>query len=286
MSVPDRPAGALLDRAATRGPSPLADLAAPEGGILVIAPHPDDETLGCGLAIRAALAAGRDVGVLLLTGGGGSHPASRSHPPAAMVALRRREFAAALDALASGLPADAGTLCARTLDEPDGAVPHSPPGSDGAFQAARAFARDLRAATLWVTWGGDPHIDHAAAAALADRLVARWGGPPPTRRDYAVWGRFGAAGVRVDTGDLVAFDAPIHRPAKRAAMAAYRSQLTPMVSDDPNGFVMPPALVEHFAEAPELFVIEPENGTVSAGTAMLPRRGAPTIGTRIRERLA
>lgn len=252
MSVPSQPIGTLLDRAAGYAPCSVGELLASSGGVLVIAPHPDDETLGCGLAIRAALSAGRDVGVLLLTGGGASHPGSQTYPTDRLKALRRDEFIAALDALSNDLPAGAGRLDYRLLDLPDGAVNATGNAAREAIRRAEDFADELNARTLWVTWAGDPHVDHQAASSLADQLVSN---RKALRCDYAVWGRFGAAGARLGDERIVRFDAPAHRTAKRAAMIAYRSQLTPMIVDDPEGFVMPPALVEHFAATPEIFVI-------------------------------
>ena len=272
MSVPERAEGVLLDLARARPSASLDDLVGP-GGVLVIAPHPDDETLGCGLAIRAALASGRDVGVLLLTGGGNSHPASRAHPPAAMTALRRAEFARALARLADAPPgARAGQLFHRMLDLPDGAVPHDAGGQHGAIGEALDLAGEVGAGALWCTWGGDPHIDHLAASRLADRVAARRGGGL-VRRDYAVWGRFRGAASGVAPDRVLPFDAPEHRAAKRAAMDAYASQLTPMIADDPDGFVMPPVLVEHFAESPEVFLVPASRAPVSR-TAPAPAAGA------------
>ena len=291
MSVPERAEGALLDRARARTPVPLDDLVG-LGGVLVIAPHPDDETLGCGMAIRAALAAGRDVGVLLLTGGGNSHPSSRSHPPQAMKALRRDEFERALAALSDGLtpPTDTagrepGRLVRRTLDLPDGSVPHDAGGLRDALDAAQDLARDVAADALWCAWGGDPHIDHLAASRLADLLETSWRGMPPLRRDYAVWGRFRLAGRDVPPARVLPFDAPQHRAAKRTAMAAYASQLTPLIEDDPTGFVMPPALVEHFAESSEIFLVPKlaeRRATPATAPSTLSRPTAPDPAPRHR----
>ena len=262
MTVPDRPEGALIDLARARPCVPLDDLVGGTGGVLVIAPHPDDETLGCGLAIRAALASRRDVGVLLLTGGGNSHPASRTHPPDAMKALRRSEFARALAALGRGVP---GRLASRMLDLPDGAVPHDAAALDGAVLAALELADGIDAGALWTTWGGDPHIDHLAASRLGD-LVAR--ARPLHRRDYAVWGRFGDAARGVASARVMPFRDDPHGAAKRDAIAAYASQLTPLIADDPDGFVMPLALVAHFADAPEIFLVPEMSHAPDAASAV------------------
>lgn len=264
MSVPERAEGALIELARERAPVPL-DALVGAGGVLVVAPHPDDETLGCGLAIRAALASRRDVGVLLLTGGGNSHPASRIYPPDAMKALRRNEFARALTALGQGVP---GRLRARTLDLPDGAVPHDEAALAAALANALDLATEVDADALWCTWEGDPHTDHLAASRLADLIERSWNGRPLLRRDYAIWGRFRDNGRGVAPKRALPFDAPAHREAKREAMAAYASQLTPMIEDDPEGFVMPPVLVEHFAASPELFLSPEHVGSIpSVGVA-------------------
>ncbi len=47
------------------------------GTCLILAPHPDDESLGCGGLIAACVAAGRSPLVVILTDGAGSHPNSQ-----------------------------------------------------------------------------------------------------------------------------------------------------------------------------------------------------------------
>ena len=94
----------------------------------------------------------------------------------------------------------------------------------------------------------------AAAAEIADRLTDPAHGRTWHRYDYAVWGRFGEAGSTVPAHRVRRFGAAPWQSRKRAAMACYRSQLTRLIDDDPDGFVMPPALVEHFASHDEIFV--------------------------------
>ena len=68
------------------------------GSCVVVAPHPDDETLGCGATIARLRSAGVDVHVVFVTGGDAS-PAPPGVPAAQMVALRRGEARRALAAL-------------------------------------------------------------------------------------------------------------------------------------------------------------------------------------------
>ena len=70
--------------------------------LLVLAPHPDDESLGCGGLIAESCARGRDVHVAILTDGTGSHPSSPSYPAPRLRALRQREALAAVEALGLG----------------------------------------------------------------------------------------------------------------------------------------------------------------------------------------
>src|SRR5690242_4645032 len=70
-----------------------------DGPVLVLAPHPDDESLGCGGLIAACCARGQDVYVVILTDGAGSHPHSRDYPAARLSRLREEEARAAVAAL-------------------------------------------------------------------------------------------------------------------------------------------------------------------------------------------
>src|ERR1700729_3740365 len=72
--------------------------------LLVLAPHPDDESLGCGGLIAEHHARGHDVHVMVLTDGTGSHPRSREYPATRLAALRMQEARRAIVAL--GLPED------------------------------------------------------------------------------------------------------------------------------------------------------------------------------------
>lgn len=93
------------------------DLSSPKRA-MIFAPHPDDETLGCGGTL-ARLAGHCDVQAVLVTDGSGAGQL----PPEA-VQLRREEFRQALAVL--------GVTDIKTLDYPD-----------GEFRASHCFAEEM-----------------------------------------------------------------------------------------------------------------------------------------------
>jgi len=222
-------------------------------GVLVLVPHPDDETLGCGGALAAAATAGRDVHVVVITDGAGSHPGSTAWPRSRLGARRARELGNALGALGNG------RLTFDMLGRPDqgGTMPCSPGmPSRLSLLTDLMIRRGLR--TLWTTWEGDPHPDHVDAARLADALQQRYAarsGQPATLLRFPVWGRFIEANVDRTVEELVRFEPDaVSRDAKRRALACHATQMTPLIDDDPHGFVMPPAMQRHFIEHDELFI--------------------------------
>jgi LmbE family N-acetylglucosaminyl deacetylase len=128
--------------------------------VLVVAPHPDDEVLGCGGTIARMAAQGRQVAVLILTDGATSH---RSFVGEATVRRMRAEEAVAA-ATALGVPPP------EQLGLPDGALTAH---LDEAVAAVTGRIRAFSPGTVLTTWGRDPHPDHRAASAAVRRAVAR-----------------------------------------------------------------------------------------------------------------
>lgn len=211
----------------------LDPLTLPARRITVIAPHPDDESLGCGGLIAALAADGRAIQTLFLTDGAGSHPGSRTWPAARLVAQRRTEATEALSRLGAGEQPRA------FLDLPDAAAPG--PDEPGGPRAVEALADHLAAfdpELVLVPWRRDPHCDHRAAWTLTRAALARAGLRPQTL-EYAVWlDELGAAEDRPRFGEaeLLEFDIRPVLGLKRAAVRAHLSQTTDLIDDDPKGF--------------------------------------------------
>ncbi len=228
---------------------PVATLAERTGTAprLVLAPHPDDETLGCGGLIATACASGQAVFVLVLTDGTGSHPRSVSYPAAKLAELRQQESRLAAQAL--GLPADRVAF----LGLPDTRSPHAGQAAEHAAQAIARHAAACGARTIFTTWRADPHGDHGSASKLGARAAALTGA---ALFEYPVWGWTLPPEQMLPGGTASGFrlDISAHLDAKRRAIACHRSQLGQVIEDDPDGFTMEQRFVELFTGEYEVFV--------------------------------
>lgn len=228
---------------------PIAPLHTVTGGrpVLILAPHADDESLGCGGLIAASVAENVFPMVLILTDGSQSHPNSPSFPPARLIAAREQEAHDAVAAL--GLPAHRLDF----LRLPDAAAPTAGPAFDLAVQAIVNTALQAGAATILAPWEHDPHCDHEAAHLMADAVAGHTG---MHRWAYPVWGWTLPEdhtlpgplpnGVRVDTTRFM--------PHKRLAIASHATQYSDLILDDPAGFRLPQSLLSVFDSPYETFI--------------------------------
>ena len=224
---------------------PLADVDAllGQGGVLILAPHADDESLGCGGLIVELCARGRPPIVVVLTDGAGSHPNSRSHPPLRLRAVRQRE---AHDATAIlGLPPDR----LRFLGLRDTAAPLDGPEFAAAVVTLAGLARDHGCDVIAAPWRHDPHCDHVAAQAMACASGLRV-------LSYPVWGWTLPADTALPDAPVEGWrlDITAHLPAKRRAIAAHASQYGDLIADDPTGFRLPSDLLAVFDRPYEVFL--------------------------------
>ena len=214
----------------------------------VLSPHPDDETLGAGGLIAEARATGHSVDVIIVTDGSGSHPRSKLYPRRKLVDLRYSEVHKA--GVALGLPPDRVTF----LGLPDTAAPMTGPQFDAAVEETLQVIRSAGASSLFVTWEGDPHCDHKASAELAKAVARTISGLKLFA--YPIWGWHVEAGEETHQSQPTAFriDISKYRDRKLAAIAAHASQMTDLVSDDPDGFRFDESSLEPFLGRYEYFI--------------------------------
>lgn len=228
---------------------------------LVLAPHPDDETIGCGATIARKRAAGAAVHVVVAADGGSSHPSSRVIDRDRLVAIRRAEAVEACRIL--GVAEER----VRFLGHPDDSL------RERAAEVAEQLAEiidEVRPDEVLVTCEHDWHVDHQglnlalrlALARGADVAAAAypvwwwadgpWTVGPPEQSLPATALRFIAAPLgalrtarpqRVATGRFL--------EVKRAALAAYRSQTTNLTGE-PDWAVMSTDFLEQFLGSSEI----------------------------------
>ncbi len=177
---------------------PLYDLShVPPGPVLVVAPHPDDEIIGCGGAIALHGRRGDTVHVALVTRGerGGAGEARLDESRSAAAAL--------------------GPTLVTCLEAPDGDVA-------GDTDLPRRLAELVAATSPSVVYAPSPfemHRDHVAtlhATAAALEQVRKQGGPAPTLLLF-----------EVNTESMASFllDITPVAEAKGRALATFASQL-------------------------------------------------------------
>lgn len=222
------------------------------GGVVVVAPHPDDETLGCGGLIALAHDEGRAVRVIVVSDGCGSHPNSRSHPQEILRELREQETRAAVAEL--GLEDDKITF----LRLPDRYVPHDGEAAEGAARAIATAVCEIGASALLATWRHDPHCDHQATWRIAE-MAMHLSPPHVSLVAYPIWAwtlpphtplPFGPKGWRLAIEKVLSH--------KRRAIAAHRSQISNLVENDPPVLILTEQTRARFEDVYEIYLeVEP-----------------------------
>ncbi|KPH00249.1 acetylglucosaminylphosphatidylinositol deacetylase [Pseudomonas sp. RIT-PI-q] len=142
---------------------------------VIIAPHPDDEVLGCGGFLQVLAEAGRALQLISVTDGSASHPGSKRWPVERLSTVRPQESAEALRRL--GLPL------------------HSLQWRRGGFADSQVAARESELSAfierhlrpsdvLFTTWREDGHCDHEAVGRASAEAAKRVGA---TLHELPVW---------------------------------------------------------------------------------------------------
>jgi LmbE family N-acetylglucosaminyl deacetylase len=217
------------------------------GSVMVLAPHADDESLGCGGLIAELVAKARPPMIVILTDGTGSHPLSREYPAPRLRALREQEALKAVTIL--GVPADHLVF----LHLRDTATPKSGPKFLSTVGTIESHMRRHEIDVLCAPWLYDPHGDHEAAQLIASAAAMRTGA---TLLSYPVWGWLLEDDTRLPAVPIVGWRLDIrdHLELKRRAIAAHASQYSDLIVDDPTGFRLPAELLSAFDSPYEVFL--------------------------------
>lgn len=226
------------------------------GDALVVAPHPDDESLGCGGTIALLRQQGYQVHVLFVSDGTMSHPNSPSYPADRLRQVRESEALNALRLL--DVPVD-NAVFMRQKDTQVATT--DSPGFADAVAFVHKLLADRKPTTVLVPWRRDPHRDHRASWQMVSAALAMLPVRPRVL-EYLIWlWELGDEGDMPDHDEMTVWSIPIETviAQRNQAIAAHQSQVSRLIDDDPTAFYLSPELLMHFSEPRELFLEEPVN---------------------------
>lgn len=201
--------------------------------LLVVAPHPDDETLALGGTIHDHLRCGGSCEIVAVTDG---EAADNRAGPAERWALARRRALERREALRA---LGASTVPVTRLGLPDREVArHQRRLEDELGEIFGRFDRS-RVVVVALPWRGDGHVDHQATWRAGVRAAR---GARLKIVETPIWARYDGT-----LGSEEAVLLPVSqrgRAAKRAALRCFKSQLEPLPGG--RGPVLPSDFLEVF----------------------------------------
>lgn len=251
-------------------------VATAERSCVILAPHADDETLGCGGLIMTKRSAGTRVDVIIATDGAATHPdvPRQTLTTKALVELREEETRAACKVLG------VDTKHLKFLRLPDGELASHAADLEDAIASSIA---EMGPEEVYVCALADGHRDHKALARAARALAGRGALGGAVLREYPVWywnfrswrpsetGNsrgfiLAIAGMRRAAQDTVVSSVSMHdfRQRKRAALNCHRSQLGTL-EVEPGWDGLPEDFLANFFKNRELF-FEAAPETTETGT--------------------
>jgi len=248
----DQGTGAAAWDAAGLGAAPELPLDAAElAGMrfVVLAAHPDDETLGAGGLMASLAALGAQVEVVLCTAGEGSHPDSPTTSPDQLAQARLTEFAGALTAL--GLKD-----CWTFLGLPDrGLQAHTEAIATAVRESVQRLPGAPDRLAIVAPYRSDGHGDHDALGAVGAEVARKDG---HALLEYPIWFWHWAVPHGGDWRQWVRFhlDEPA-RTAKKLAMAEHATQVQPLSPLPGDETLLDGKFLEHFSRGYEVFAWTP-----------------------------
>lgn len=217
------------------------------GTTLIIAPHADDESLGCGGLIALLRKYNQKVYILLLSDGTLSHPNSKEYPAEKLMLLRENELKNAAGILNVD---EQNILFSRFKDR---SVPNnSDPHFEVAVKSIKKIIQQINPDSIFMPWRRDPHPDHRAA----NQLIVAADLKPIKIYEYPIWLQELGESSDSPTGtEVVPFRLDITSvlDRKQKAIAAHLSQTSDLITDDPSGFKLSEHMLNQFKVPYEIF---------------------------------
>lgn len=220
------------------------------GTPIILAPHPDDEVIGCGALIAAAARADLAPVIVFVTDGSGSHPNSRAFPRDALIALRQNEARAAAERLGVDLTR------VHFMGIPDTAAPREGPALADAVETIARIIAPYDNPVIFAPWTHDPHRDHRAVREMAVRVARVLGA---RHLSYLVWAWLLPKNRALNCAEVSGWRFPTKNAGdqKFRALSAYQSQISNLIDDDPTGFRFDRDMLSIMLSNDEVFLANP-----------------------------
>lgn len=213
--------------------------------IVIVAPHPDDEILGCGGLIQQLAHQNCEIVILAVTNGTQSHPKSKKYSPEDLNQRRPQESLMALQAL------DLTQQTQRiALNLTDGQIHVQ---TDQLWQSLNQIIQDND--VLICTYSADGHPDHEAVGRTVEKFSKL---KKLACLQVLIWAWHWASPLdpRIDWQRARAFlltDAQLNK--KRQAILQFKTQIE---SDETTGqeAILPSAVIERLLMPYEVYLIE------------------------------
>lgn len=240
----------LSDRLGSLAPLDVDGLSDGAGTrVVVLAAHPDDETLGAAGLVHRLASSGAQVTYVVATDGERSHPDSPTTTPEELRRTRREELVAAVHHVAPGAPV-------HLLGLPDGGLREHRAALKAAVDALSGVAASGgELLVLCAPWSGDGHRDHRIVGEVAGEVAAarsatlveypvwfwHWATPDDATHPWSSMRRFDLSGDELD--------------ARRRSMSEHASQVAALSDQPGDEALLGAEMLAHFDRPFEVFVV-------------------------------
>lgn len=210
----------------------------PSGKVLIVAPHPDDEVMGCGGLIARLVSAGQVPNIIILTGGEGSHAACCQISSSDIIKNRRELTRKALGIL--GEP----ETHVYELNYPDGGILKE----DEETNKLISLIKEINPDCIFVPHWGEGWRDHVFTKKIVEEISPR----EAVIYEYCVWLWYYLVWTGFDKHNIFRVKmSDEEHDLKLKAMDVYLSPLAPC--GKPWSGVLPPQLIKAHMQDMELY---------------------------------